>query len=272
MFGKNQITGQKYFNNADDKLLITSIFLTLQGEGPFRGMPAVFVRFAKCNLQCGWCDTFFDAGDWLTVEQIQNKIDELIDKQYNNTDKSDIVLVVTGGEPMLQKNIVDLLEWGNKYFYATQIESNGTLLQDIPKQTYLVVSPKCLERKGKPIKYLEIPEKVKERADCFKFVMSADQSSPYSSIPDYALNSEKQVFVSPMNIYNKEPEKAKQLRSQKNDITLEQRSTTDEVISFWEPGLLDMTANQKNHEYTAQYCLEHKLIFNMQLHLFASLA
>jgi hypothetical protein len=50
-----------------------------------------------------------------------------------------------------------------------------------------------------------------------------------------------------MNIYNREPQKSKQIRSEKNSITLEERSAVDEVISFWEEGLLDMKENQKNH-------------------------
>jgi hypothetical protein len=75
-----------------------------------------------------------------------------------------------------------------------------------------------------------------------------------------------------MNIYNDEPIKSKQARVSNKQMTIEDRSSVDEVISFWEPGLLNMSANQKNHEYTARYCINHGYIFNMQQHLFASLA
>jgi hypothetical protein len=51
-----------------------------------------------------------------------------------------------------------------------------------------------------------------------------------------------------------------------------ERSTVDEVISFWEPGLLNLEANQRNHEYTGQYCVENGLRLNLQQHLYASLA
>ena len=47
VFGRNEIVGQKYFDQAGEKLFVTSIFATLQGEGPYRGEPAVFVRLAK---------------------------------------------------------------------------------------------------------------------------------------------------------------------------------------------------------------------------------
>lgn len=290
MFGKNEIVGKKYFNEAGDKLYVTSIFFTLQGEGPFRGYPAVFVRFAKCNLACSFCDTYFDSGDWLTIDQIEQRIDATINDhfkgnvpyryQYDEDDyqvkKRSAVLVVTGGEPMLQQNIVPFLERMNQVFKDTQIESNGTAYQEIPEHTHLVISPKCSEKNGKPVKYLQPNPQVLERADYLKFVMNNDPESPYSSVPDWALDHAREygieIFCSPMNVYNKEPEKAKQLRSVKNDISLEERSSVDEVISFWEDGLLDMKANQANHEYTAKYCLDNGCILNLQQHLYVGMA
>jgi hypothetical protein len=75
-----------------------------------------------------------------------------------------------------------------------------------------------------------------------------------------------------MNIYNTLPQKSKQLRAESNDISIQERSTVDEVISFWEPGLLNMQANQANHEYAGRYAAQNGLILNLQIHLFASLA
>jgi organic radical activating enzyme len=292
MFGKNEIVGQKYFNDAGDKLFVTSIFYTLQGEGPYRGEPAVFVRLAKCNLACSFCDTYFDGGDWLTFEEISTRIDDVIG-DYFEADvpiwatpvatmdyvmPRKMVLVVTGGEPMLQKNLGPFLEYIRHEFQHTQIESNGTVMQDIPESTTLVVSPKCLEKNGKPVKYLQPNQDVMKRADCLKFVMNADPDSPYSSIPDWAVDfiytdtTNKKVFISPMNIYNNEPQKSKQMRNNKNDISLAERSAVDEVISFWEEGLLNMPENQKNHEYAARYCASNGFILNLQIHLYASLA
>jgi organic radical activating enzyme len=293
MFGKNEITGQKYFDKAEDKLFVTSIFYTLQGEGPYRGEPAVFVRLAKCNLNCSFCDTFFDDGDWLTIDEIESRIHKVINDHFDgqvplwadevwggNGDvpakPRDMVLVITGGEPMLQKNLVPFLERMETRFAKTQIESNGTIVQNIPKSTTLVVSPKCSEKKGVAIKYLEPKPEMLARANCLKFVMSADPDSPYSSVPDWAhewkARTGNPVFVSPMNIYNSEPQKSKQLRASTNQITIEERSTVDEVISFWTPGLLNMQENQKNHEYAAKYAARHGMILNLQVHLYCSLA
>ena len=276
MFGKNEIVGQKYFDKAGDKLFVTSIFYTLQGEGPYRGEPAVFVRLAKCKLACSFCDTYFDGGDWLTFDEIDfrigNVLREYFDGYVPDWSEKKIGLVVTGGEPMLQKNLGEFLERMEGHFAWTQIESNGTIVQNIPESTTLVVSPKCLEKNGKPVKYLEPNPKMLARANCLKFVMNTDPDSPYSSIPDWAKDDERKVFISPMNIYNREPQKSKQMRSEKNSISLEERSAVDEVISFWEEGLLDMAENQKNHEYAAKYCAQNGYILNLQIHLYASLA
>ena len=310
MFGANEIVGKKYFDKAaSDQLFVTSMFMTLQGEGPYRGQPAFFVRLAKCNLACSFCDTFFDDGDWLTFDQIEERIEKAIDAFYvsKNMDrpawtkytparqgsfqdpadghwygpwtdvvKRKMVLVITGGEPMLQNNLGPFLERMSKTFQNTQIESNGTQNTWIPDSTTLVCSPKCLEKNGVAIKYLAVRPEVLARADCLKFVMEADPASPYSTIPDWAhewaAKTGKQVFISPMNVYNKIPQKAKDLRAKTNSISIEERSTVDEVISFWEPGLLNMDENQKNHEYVAQYCVQHGYIMNLQIHLYGSLA
>jgi hypothetical protein len=53
---------------------------------------------------------------------------------------------------------------------------------------------------------------------------------------------------------------------------MEERSTVDEKISFWSEGLLNMQANQANHEYAGRYSTQNGLILNLQIHLFASLA
>jgi organic radical activating enzyme len=279
MFGKNEIVGQKYFNDAGDKLFVTSIFYTLQGEGPYRGEPAIFVRLAKCNLACSFCDTYFDGGDWLSFEQLEDRIINAAADYFNGVVpewfQSKVGLVITGGEPMLQKNLKPFIERIEDSFAWVQIESNGTVWQELPEFTTLVCSPKCSEKNGAPVKYLKPNIDVLDRADCLKFVMNADLDSPYSSIPDWAHEyaaQGKQVYISPMNIYNREPQKSKQIRSTKNDISIEERSAVDEVISFWEEGLLNMPENQKNHEYAARYCAQHGFTLNLQIHLYASLA
>ena len=300
MFGTNEIIGKKYFKDAQENtLMVTSMFFTLQGEGPYAGMPALFVRLAKCNLDCSFCDTYFDDGDYLTFTEIEDKIYNTIRSFWldkgksvpewaipvvNNSDPRDrrgpypnIVLVMTGGEPLLQDNISSFMQQQLSQFKAVQVESNGIPDTVVAEGVTLVCSPKCIEKNGKPVKYLAPSKTVLQRADCLKFVVSADPESPYSTVPDWAFewkrnNPNKEVYCSPMNIYNNFPQRIKLLRAENGKITMAERSTVDEVISFWEPGLLDLKANQANHEYVGQFCIENGFKLNLQQHLYASLA
>ena len=305
MFGTNEIIGQKYFKTAPkDSLFVTSMFFTIQGEGPFAGKPALFIRLTKCNLNCSFCDTFFDDGEWMTFDQIETKAYATICDYWNNRSMTvpewilprdqyhsapgsslfipgpfNCILVVTGGEPLLQTNLINFLErqFMDGIYTDLQIESNGTVNQDVPDYVTLVCSPKCSEKKGVAIKYLAPSKLILERADCLKFVMSADKNSPYNVVPEWAHkwkheDPDREVYCSPMNIYNTFPQKIKLLRAEKGTITMAERSTVDEIISFWEPGLLNLQENQSNHEYTAKYCLDHGFRLNLQQHLYVSMA
>jgi len=114
------------------------------------------------------------------------------------------------------------------------------------------------------------------RANVLKFVVNSDPTSPYFDIPEWAYqwnrDTKKDIYISPMNIYNDLPEKAKKIRDGRNQIDIEDRSTADEVISFWEPGLLNMTENQANHEHAGQMVVRHGFVLNLQQHLYVSLA
>lgn len=305
MFGLNEKVGKKYFDNAGDKLFVTSIFYTIQGEGPYRGKPALFVRLAKCNLGCSWCDAFFEEGDWLTVPEIMKRADEVIIEYFANQGKDvpvwiagddgngqspyilkQAVFVVTGGEPTLQPNLFNLLAAARTKFQWTQIESNGVLEPVVPNDTTVVVSPKCNEKvdvslgfkRFVPTKYMEPNPKTLERADCLKFIVEdqPDFDSPYQTVPQWAHEwrnrTGRDIYISPMNIYKREPLKAQEIRNKTNKASLSERSMYDEVVSWWEDGLFDMGANQRNHEWAAKYALENGFIFQMQLHLFCSMA
>jgi len=290
MFGLNEIVGKSFFKDAkSQELLVTSRFFTLQGEGPFRGQPAYFIRLAKCNLACSFCDTYFDTGEWRSFELLLVEMSQVIEDFFKQRNLSvpawakdsprKMILVITGGEPSLQANLSAFLQMTQPYFSHTQIESNGvSVLSDLPEKTVLVVSPKCLEKAGQAVKYLEPNSKMLARADCLKFVMSAPedaQFSAYSEVPawahEWATQTGKPVFISPMNIYKREPRRAKFMRDQGQELSMAQRSEINEVVSFWEPDLLNLQKNQRNHEYAAEYCMKYGFTLNLQIHLFASL-
>lgn len=285
MFGTNEVVGTSYFKYAPrDHLMVTSQFYTMQGEGPLRGHPAYFVRLSKCNLRCRFCDSYFDSGEYYHFDYILSKAQQDIELYYKSKKLSfprqlktnhtslryNIPLVITGGEPTLQSQLTSFIEHAFHYFTQVQIESNGVIALPLNPKTIVVVSPKCVEKNETPLRYLTPNKESLKRANCLKFVMSADTENfaPYTEVPEWALQWAEEtllpIYVSPMNMYKKQP--AKSITN-----TLEDRSTIDETISFWEPGLLDLKQNELNHKYTAQYALNHGLIFNLQTHLYAAL-
>ena len=105
--------------NDGNHLEVHSVFNTIQGEGPFTGRQAVFVRLAGCNLQCPACDTDYTTDRWnSTPFSILQFVQEM--KQ------APALVVITGGEPFRQ-NIHPLVELLLLEGYTVQIETNGTL-------------------------------------------------------------------------------------------------------------------------------------------------
>jgi len=106
---------------------ISEIFLSIQGEGVDIGLPTIFVRTSKCNLECTWCDTKYswDPGEERTVESI---LEEVLSYGVNR-------VCISGGEPMLQaeevSKLVSLLEAKD---VDVIIETNGSIdLDDITR-------------------------------------------------------------------------------------------------------------------------------------------
>lgn len=196
---------------SDGTLSVHSIFETIQGEGPFCGMPCVFVRLAGCNLQCPACDTDYTSGrSRYTVEAILESVTTL---------RGSGLVVITGGEPFRQ-DIRNLCWTLHENGFFIQIESNGTLQpdpgipwasQDLARKlgTYLVVSPKT----GK------LHPDVYQRAHALKYVVQAGNmrvedglplqalehtSSPYPARPPEGWD--RPVYVQPMDETFVDPE------------------------------------------------------------------
>lgn len=121
---------------SDKDLEYVDLFYTIQGEGPFAGRPAVFLRLAGCNLQCKFCDT-----DYTSNRKVIN-VAELVDKLKN--DFKCRFLVITGGEPLRQAGAVSRLLRNIIDAWEVQIETNGTLsVENLYNKVSIVVSPKA---------------------------------------------------------------------------------------------------------------------------------
>lgn len=114
---------------------VNEIFYSLQGEGHYTGTPAVFVRFAGCNLRCWFCDTDFVKG----VEMSEDEIVEAV-LQYPTR-----YVVITGGEPTLQitASLCDKLHAHGLYL---MMETNGTRpLPEGCQVDWITCSPKLID-------------------------------------------------------------------------------------------------------------------------------
>jgi 7-carboxy-7-deazaguanine synthase len=123
---------------------IKEVFGTLQGEGAQAGMPAVFLRFAGCNLGyevCPWCDT-----DWVRAE-FSLPVDDVLELVHSaaletfGAERPGLLLVATGGEPSLQldRPLSDALR---KRGYRISMESNGARALNRDLVDWLTISPK----------------------------------------------------------------------------------------------------------------------------------
>lgn len=102
-----------------DRLRITEIFLSLQGEARDAGWPTVFVRLTGCPLRCTYCDTAyaFHGGEWRSFDEI---LAEVARHGVRH-------VCVTGGEPLAQKRCVELLQRLCDAGYEVSLETSGAL-------------------------------------------------------------------------------------------------------------------------------------------------
>ncbi|WP_096619731.1 7-carboxy-7-deazaguanine synthase QueE [Candidatus Enterovibrio altilux] len=142
---------------------VNDIFETIQGEGTFTGIPAIFVRLQGCPVGCPWCDTKqtwntlpSDERDFSTVvaktdySQLWTKVDTqkiLEHLQANYTAKH---VVITGGEPCIfdLQPLIYMLEAAG---YRCQIETSGTYHVSVTDNTWVTVSPKINMRGKLPV-------------------------------------------------------------------------------------------------------------------------
>lgn len=126
---------------------VKEVFGTLQGEGAQAGSPAVFFRFAGCNLGyavCPWCDTDWAKADFtLDRDEAVRKVNEVAVATFGRTGKG-LLVVVTGGEPSLQFDSA-LADGLRAEGYRIAMESNGSRAIDRTLVDWLTVSPKQRE-------------------------------------------------------------------------------------------------------------------------------
>lgn len=162
---------------------VHSIFSTIQGEGPFCGRPAVFVRLAGCNLQCPGCDTEYTQG---RTRMGYSDILSKIQKELVKTRSYATLIVITGGEPFRQQ-IVPFVEFVHNWRFEVQIETNGSMQipLELSPQATVVCSPKSAKLHPSAL----------ARADAFKYVMQASSVREEDGLPLQALEHRATPYI-----------------------------------------------------------------------------
>ncbi len=177
-------------------------FLSIDGEGPSAGELATFIRFQGCNLRCSWCDTIYswekdNISESLNTEQIYDYIKE--NRVVNVT--------LTGGEPLIQENINELLSILNcDHNLKVHIETNGAVdIEPFKKKhlnnniSYIIDFKLPSSNMTDKMNFNNL--KVVDKNDVYKFVVGSheDLKIAYEIINKYNLTSKCLVYLSPVS-------------------------------------------------------------------------
>jgi len=147
-------------------VVLIELYVSVQGESSFAGLPCIFVRLAGCNLRCSWCDSeyTFHGGEKFSLDQVEEKIAALTPVK---------LVEFTGGEPMLQeRELLPMMDRLLNKGYTLMIETSGERpLAKVPKAVHKIMDVKCPASGESGRFHLENLEALTSR-DEVKFVIS----------------------------------------------------------------------------------------------------
>src|SRR5207247_5602846 len=134
---------------------VMEIYRSVQGEGTLMGVPTTFVRFFACNLRCSWCDTKYswsvrEGGTWesISAQEIAERV-HVLRAQH---------VVLTGGEPTLQKDLAQLAQLLKDQGHHLTVETNTTIFpaEVVPLMNLWSLSPKLSSAVEHYLRYASI--------------------------------------------------------------------------------------------------------------------
>lgn len=176
---------------TQERLKLTEIFLSVQGEARSVGWPTVFVRLTGCPLRCQYCDTAyaFYGGDWWNIDDILAEVAKHGARH----------VCVTGGEPLSQKRCITLLKKLCDAGYEVSLETSGAIdISEVDSRVSRVMDLKTPGSKEQHRNRLEnIPLLTKH--DQVKFVICSpvDYQWAKSMLAEHQLNDRCEVLFSP---------------------------------------------------------------------------
>lgn len=176
-----------------DRLRITEIFYSLQGEALSVGCPTVFIRLTGCPLRCGYCDTSyaFQGGEWNTLDDILREV-----ARYNTRH-----VTVTGGEPLAQKPCLNLLSRLGDAGYQVSLETSGALDVSAVDSRVIKVMDIKTPASGEVDKNLDSNLQYLSSQDQVKFVLCDRQDYDWAValLQQHALADKCEVLFSPVH-------------------------------------------------------------------------
>ncbi len=158
---------------------ISEIFVSIQGEGVWMGQPMVFVRTAGCNLRCKWCDTPYaldpESGEEMSVEEVLERIWALDGAVLGH-------VCVTGGEPLIQKDIYKLLYALLDRNMHVVLETNGSIpVRELPCEELLTTSMD-IKTPSSGMAHMSHPEYIEDLGpkDQVKFIIADEEDYEYA--------------------------------------------------------------------------------------------
>jgi len=173
-------------------LEVTEIYRSVQGESTYMGFPCVFIRLTGCNLRCVWCDTThaFHNGKKLSIDQIIGQV-----KSYKIN-----LVEITGGEPLLQKEVFPLMESLLRNEFKVMLETSGSLsIENVPTEVIKIIDLKC-PGSGEENKNLWKNLSHLTSKDEIKFVIADKVDYEWSKevLKDYELDKNNSILFSPV--------------------------------------------------------------------------
>ena len=126
--------------------MVNEIYLSLQGESTFAGLPCIFVRLTACNLRCSYCDTAyaFTEGRKRSLAEVISEIRKLSAPFGSRPSRGLPLVELTGGEPLLQKNALPLMATLCEEGYTVLLETSGALdISGVDPRVHRIVDVKC---------------------------------------------------------------------------------------------------------------------------------
>ena len=174
------------------QLKVFEIFYSLQGESSRVGLPTIFIRLSGCPMRCHYCDTAyaFQGGSMMGMDDIMSSI-----KKYDTR-----YVTVTGGEPLAQKEVLNLLKTLADSDYEVSLETGGGLsIKEVDPRVKIILDIKTPESGEEKKNHWENLEVIHSK-DEIKFVLCSREDYDWAKqiLDQYQLTEKCEILFSPV--------------------------------------------------------------------------